>query len=73
VVARRLQASFSTTQRRSAPTGTHTTIKVILDNHSAHISKETRHWLEGVFSKLTRSVLRHIRVESKQALKSTIA
>ena len=71
---------------------THTAIKVILDNHSAHISKETRCWLEeqrsgrfefvftpkhgswlnlveGFFSKLTRSVLRHIRVESKQELK----
>ena len=69
-----------------------TAIKVILDNHSAHISKETRCWLEeqrsgrfefvftpkhgswlnlveGFFSKLTRSVLRHIRVESKQELK----
>src|SRR5215467_9677451 len=26
---------------------THTTIKLILDNHSAHISKETRAWLAG--------------------------
>jgi transposase len=65
----------------------HTAIKLILDNHSAHISKETNAWLakqpvgrfqftftpthgswlnliEGFFSKLTRSVLRHIRVES---------
>ena len=70
----------------------HTAIKVILDNHSAHISKETRCWLdaqragrfefvftpkhgswlnlvEGFFSKFTRSVLRHIRVASKQELK----
>lgn len=70
----------------------HTAIKVILDNHSAHISQETRCWLdeqrpgrfafvftpkhgswlnlvEGFFSKLTRSVLRHIRVASKQELK----
>ncbi len=70
----------------------HTAIKVILDNHSAHISKETHCWLdqqrrgrfefvftpkhgswlnlvEGFFSKLTRSVLRHIRVEFKQELK----
>ena len=66
----------------------HTTLKVLLDNHSAHISKETRTWLaaqpagrfqftftpkhgswlnlvEGFFSKLARSVLRHIRVTSK--------
>jgi transposase len=74
---------------------THTAIKVILDNHSAHISKETRGWLaaqrlgrfefvftpthgswlnlvEGFFSKLTRSVLRHIRVAAKQELKDRI-
>ena len=74
---------------------THTAIKLILDNHSAHISKETRAWLadqptgrfefvftpkhgswlnliEGFFSKLARSVLRHIRVESKQELKDRI-
>src|SRR5882672_1779414 len=73
----------------------HTAIKLILDNHSAHISKETRTWLadqpehrfeftftpkhgswlnlvEGFFSKLTRSVLRHIRVTSKQELKDRI-
>ena len=66
----------------------HTAIKLILDNHSAHISKETKAWLadqragrfefiftpkhgswlnlvEGFFSKLARSVLRHIRVASK--------
>jgi transposase len=72
-----------------------TAIKVILDNHSAHISKETRafvaqqpvhrfeftftpkhgSWLnliEGFFSKLARSVLRHIRVASKQELKDRI-
>ena len=72
-----------------------TAIKLILDNHSAHISKETRAWLstqpehrfeftftpthgswlnliEGVFSKLARSVLRHIRVTSKQELKDRI-
>src|SRR5208282_1122054 len=59
-----------------------TAIKLILDNHSAHVSKETRAWLaaqpegrftfvftpkhgswlnlvEGFFSKLARSVLRH--------------
>jgi transposase len=73
----------------------HTEIKLILDNHSAHISKETRAWLadqpagrfeftftpkhgswlnlvEGFFSKLARSVLRHIRVTSKQELKDRI-
>ena len=66
----------------------HTAIKLILDNHSAHISKETKAWLaeqpagrfeftftpkhgswlnlvEGFLCKLTRSVLRHIRVASK--------
>jgi transposase len=73
----------------------HTAIKLILDNHSAHISKETRGWIarqpahrfeftftpthgswlnliEGFFSKLARSVLRHIRVASKQELKDRI-
>ena len=73
----------------------HTAIKLILDNHSAHISKETKAWLaaqsagrfeftftpthgswlnliEGYFSKLARSVLRHIRVASKQELKERI-
>jgi transposase len=73
----------------------HTAIRLILDNHSAHISKETRaflaaqpvgrfeltftpkhgSWLnlvEGFFSKLARSVLRHIRVTSKQELKDRI-
>ena len=72
-----------------------TAIKLILDNHSAHISKETQRWLadqpegrftfvftpthgswlnliEGFFSKLARSVLRHIRVASKQELKERI-
>jgi transposase len=72
-----------------------TAIKLILDNHSAHISKETRTWLaarpagrfeftftpthgfwlnltEGFFSKFARSVLRHIRVTSKQELKERI-
>jgi len=72
-----------------------TAIKLILDNHSAHISKETKAWLaaqsegrfrftftpthgswpnpiEGLLSKLTRSVLRHIRVVSKQELKDRI-
>jgi transposase len=73
----------------------HTAIKLILDNHSAHISKETCSWLaeqragrfefvftpkhgswlnlvEGFFSKLARSVLRHIRVASKQELKDRL-
>jgi transposase len=73
----------------------HTALKLILDNHSAHISKETKAWLanqpagrfefvftpkhgswlnlvEGFFSKLARSVLRHIRVASKQELKDRI-
>lgn len=72
-----------------------TAIKLILDNHSAHVSKETKAWLavqpegrftlvftpkhgswlnlvEGFFSKLARSVLRHIRVASKQELKERI-
>jgi transposase len=72
-----------------------TAIKLILDNHSAHISKETKAWLqtkpadrfaftftpkhgswlnlvEGFFSKLARSVLRHIRVASKQELRHRI-
>ena len=72
-----------------------TAIKLILDNHSAHISKETRDWLaeqpegrfefvftpkhgswlnliEGFFSKMARSMLRHIRVASKQELKDRI-
>lgn len=72
-----------------------TAIKVILDNHSAHISRETHAWLaaqpagrfaftftpkhgswlnliEGFFSKFARSVLRHIRVASKQELKERI-
>src|SRR5215470_3988234 len=72
-----------------------TAIKLILDNHSAHISKETKAWLapqppgrfeftftpkhgswlnlvEGFFSKLARSLLRHIRVASKQELKDRI-
>ena len=72
-----------------------TAIKLILDNHSAHISKETKAWLatqpegrftfvftpkhgswlnlvEGFFSKLARSALRHIRVASKPELRRTI-
>lgn len=72
-----------------------TAIEVILDNHSAHVSRETASWLaaqpigrftftftpthgswlnlvEGFFSKLARSVLRHIRVGSKEELKQRL-
>jgi transposase len=72
-----------------------TAIKLILDNHSAHISKETKAWLatkpegrfsfvftpkhgswlnlvEGFFSKMARSMLRHVRVTSKAELKARI-
>jgi hypothetical protein len=67
-------------------------IKLILDNHSAHISKETKAWIaeqlagrffttahgswlnliQGFFSKLTRSVLRHIRDELKERIMAAI-
>jgi transposase len=69
-------------------------IRVVLDNHSAHISKETmaylhsrpgrfeyvhtpKHgsWLnliECAFSKMARTFLRHIRVNSKEELKDRI-
>jgi transposase len=73
----------------------HTAIHLILDNHSAHVSRETQAWLaeqpagrfeftftpkhgswlnlvEGFFSKLARSILRHIRVASKQELKDRL-
>ena len=65
-------------------------IRLLLDNHSAHISKETQAWLtlhpqrfefvftpkhgswlniiETLFSKMARSMLRAIRVDSKQEL-----
>jgi transposase len=72
-----------------------TAIRLILDNHSAHISKETKAWvaaqperrftfvftpkhgswlnlIEGFFSKMARSMLRHIRVASKNELKHRI-
>jgi transposase len=72
-----------------------TAIELILDNHSAHVSRETTTWLaaqpigrftftftpthgswlnliEGFFSKLARSVLRHIRVTSKHELKERL-
>ena len=70
------------------------TIRIILDNHSAHISKETmgylatrpnrfiyvhtpKHgsWLnliETFFSKISRTFLRHIRVETKKELRERI-
>ena len=74
---------------------TDTAIKLLLDNHSAHISNETKAWLatqrdgrftfvftpkhgswlnlvEGFFSKMARSLLRHIRVASKAELKARI-
>jgi len=69
-------------------------IRVVLDNHSAHISKETRAYLasrpnrfiyvhtpkhgswlnlaETLFSKMARTFLKHIRVESWDDLKSRI-
>lgn len=69
-------------------------IRVLLDNHSAHISKETMAWLatrpgrfeyvhtpkhgswlniiETVFSKMARTFLRGIRVDSKEELKRRI-
>jgi transposase len=65
-------------------------IRIILDNHSAHVSKETTNWLlskpgrfefvftpkhgswlnmiEMFFSKIARSFLRYIRVDSKKEL-----
>lgn len=65
-------------------------IRIVLDNHSSHISKETQGFLETIpdrfdfvftpkhgswlnmieifFSKITRSFLRHIRVNSKEEL-----
>src|SRR5215831_1039825 len=68
----------------------HQKIRLVLDNHSAHISKQTRNYLETVpqrfsfvftpthgswlnliesqFSKMTRTMLRSIRVASKQEL-----
>jgi transposase len=68
----------------------HQKIRLVLDNHSAHISKETRSYLDTVeqrfvfvftpthgswlnlienqFSKMTRTMLREIRVASKQEL-----
>jgi transposase len=74
---------------------TDTAIKLILDNHPALVSKETKRWLaaqpegcftlvftpkhdawlnlvEGFFAKMARSVLRRIRVVSKNELKARI-
>ena len=70
------------------------TIRIILDNHSAHVSKETRNYLKSVpnrfefvftpkhgswlnlieafFAKMTKSMLRGIRVISVQNLKDRI-
>jgi transposase len=70
------------------------TIRLILDNHSAHISKETMRYLasrpgrflyvhtpthgswlnlvETLFSKMARTFLKHIRVNSKEELKERI-
>jgi transposase len=69
-------------------------IQIVLDNHSAHISKETKAYLETVpdrfefiftpkhgswlnvietfFAKMTKQVLRHIRVKSKEELKERV-
>lgn len=69
-------------------------IRIVLDNHSSHISKETRNFLktkpnrfhfvftpkhgswlnliESVFSKMARSFLRHIRVDTKEELVNRI-
>jgi transposase len=69
-------------------------IRIILDNHSAHISKETMRYLstrpgrflyvhtpkhgswlnlvETLFGKMARTLLKHIRVNSKQELKDRI-
>ena len=76
----KLEAAYPAPQR----------IRLILDNHSAHISKETRNYLdtlpqrfdfvftpthgswlnliENQFSKMSRTMLRGIRVASKQEL-----
>lgn len=69
-------------------------IQIILDNHSAHVSKETNAYLQTVpgrfefvftpkhgswlnviesfFAKMTKQVLRHIRVQSKEELRRRI-
>jgi len=70
------------------------TVRLVLDNHSAHISKETMMYLqskpnpfkdvhshthgswlniaEGLFSKMARSFLKHIRVDSLRKIKERI-
>jgi transposase len=70
------------------------TLRLILDNHSAHLSQETRGWLatrpnrfkyvltpthgswlnivETLFSKMTRTFLRGIRVQSRNELRERI-
>ena len=77
-------------QKLNATYAPHQKIRLILDNHSAHISKETRSYLETVpqrfqfvftpthgswlnliesqFSKMSRTMLRGIRVASKKEL-----
>jgi hypothetical protein len=88
-------AASTSRSSRSSIQSTHTAIHLILDNHSAHISKKTKAWLPdqpvgrfeftftprhgswlnlvaGFLSKLARSVLRHIRVSSKQELKDRL-
>ena len=71
-----------------------TTLRLVLDNHSAHVSKETRDWLatkanrfefiftpthgsglnlvESFFGKMARTLLRGIRVHSREELKQRI-
>ena len=71
------------------------TLRLVLDNHSAHVSKETRAYLatkpnrfefvftpthgswlnliEAFFAKMARTMLRGIRVKSKQELKERVA
>lgn len=72
----------------------HTRFRIVLDNHSAHVSKETQLYLKSVpnrfefvftpkhaswlnlvevfFSAMSRTVLRSLRVKSKNDLKSRI-
>ena len=79
-------------QQLDAAYGVGVLICVLLDNHSAHRSRETRrflaakpgrfefvftpthaswlNWVEIYFSKMSRSVLRRIRVTSKDELRS---
>ncbi len=71
-----------------------TLIRIVLDNHSAHVSKETQRWLAGVpgrfefvftpkhgswlniiesfFAKMAKTMLRGIRVKSKDELRHRI-